>query len=129
MSPRSRECKCATAIYYFDSRDALVEEVMWWGLADLRRHVAKSSTRPPGDTGMDRIMGGQATCAAELEVSDYDGVDTQYRTDPHPPADTGPQGRKNTDESGHRLIGMRPVRAEIRSDINLFVLRMLLLGS
>lgn len=123
----------ATAIYYyFDSRDALVEEVMWWGLADLRRHVREVlDTATPGDTGMDRIMlAVEAHLRRELEVSDY--TTASIRNTAQIPTHLRIRATQEAEEYGriwHRLIEDAAREGEIRSDINLFVLRMLLLGS
>ncbi|WP_459980009.1 TetR/AcrR family transcriptional regulator, partial [Mycobacterium avium] len=34
------ELQAPAIYYYFSSRDELIEEVMWSGLADMREHVA-----------------------------------------------------------------------------------------
>lgn len=59
--------------YYFPSRDDLVEEVMWSGVARLAEHVqAELDALPPGVTAMDRIeVAVESQLRYELEISDY----------------------------------------------------------
>ena len=59
--------------YYFASRDDLVEEVMWWGLARLREHVTGVlAALPPGAGPLDRIDAAvEAHLRYSLEISDY----------------------------------------------------------
>ena len=59
--------------YYFPSREALVEEVMWTGIWLMREHVGRVLVELPPDTGpMERI---DAAVAAHLryalDISDY----------------------------------------------------------
>ena len=59
--------------YYFPSREALVEEVMWTGIWLMREHVGQVlATLPPGTGPMERI---DAAVAAHLryalDISDY----------------------------------------------------------
>lgn len=64
----------APAIYYhFGSRDALVEEVMWSGIASMREHVTAVLAELPADLSpMDRIdVAVEAHLRHELEISDY----------------------------------------------------------
>ena len=58
--------------YYFASRDDLVEEVMWSGLADLRGHVSLVlAALPPDADPLDRIDAAvEAHLRYSLEVSD-----------------------------------------------------------
>jgi TetR/AcrR family transcriptional regulator, cholesterol catabolism regulator len=59
--------------YYFASRDDLVEEVMWSGLAHLREHVSRVlAALPPGAGPLDRIDAAvEAHLRYSLEVSDH----------------------------------------------------------
>ncbi|GAB3032177.1 TetR/AcrR family transcriptional regulator [Mycobacterium bourgelatii] len=64
----------APAIYYhFPSRDDLIEEVMWAGIADMREHVTKVLDALPDGTGpLDRLLvAAEAHLRHELEISDY----------------------------------------------------------
>jgi TetR/AcrR family transcriptional regulator, cholesterol catabolism regulator len=59
--------------YYFPSREDLIEEVMWSGVARLAGHVkAELDALPPGITAMDRIeVAVESQLRYELEISDY----------------------------------------------------------
>lgn len=59
--------------YYFPSRDDLIEEVMWSGIADMREHVSAILAALPATTGpIERIMVAvEAHLRHELEISDY----------------------------------------------------------
>jgi len=59
--------------YYFASRDDLVQEVMWWGIARLREHVTGIlAALPPGAGPLDRIDAAvEAHLRYSLEISDY----------------------------------------------------------
>jgi AcrR family transcriptional regulator len=59
--------------YYFGSREELIEEVMYCGVAELRKHVQDALTDlPPETSPLDRIMAAvEAHLRHELEISDY----------------------------------------------------------
>lgn len=59
--------------YYFPSREDLIEEVMWAGIADMRQHlVAVLASADPNLSPMDRILLAVEThLRHELEISDY----------------------------------------------------------
>ncbi len=59
--------------YYFRSRDDLIEEVLYSGIADMRRHLQETlDSLPAGTSPMDRIMAAiEAHLRHELELSDY----------------------------------------------------------
>jgi AcrR family transcriptional regulator len=66
----------APAIYYYhyySSRDELIEEVMWAGIANMREHVvAALDTLPDGIPPLDRLLAAaEAHLRHELEISDY----------------------------------------------------------
>ncbi|MEC3919401.1 TetR/AcrR family transcriptional regulator [Nocardia sp. CDC160] len=64
----------APAIYYhFPSREDLIEEVMWAGVASMREHVEAVLAALPADTPpLDRIDAAvEAHLRHELEISDY----------------------------------------------------------
>lgn len=67
------EIQAPAIYYYFPSRDDLVEEVMWSGIAHLTDYVqAQLDELPPGGTAMDRIEAAvEAHLRYELEISDY----------------------------------------------------------
>jgi TetR/AcrR family transcriptional regulator, cholesterol catabolism regulator len=59
--------------YYFPSRDDLIEEVMWSGIAHMREHMAANLAALPPDAGpLDRIDAAvEAHLRYALEISDY----------------------------------------------------------
>jgi TetR/AcrR family transcriptional regulator, cholesterol catabolism regulator len=67
------EIQAPAIYYYFPSRDDLVEEVVWSGIARMTEHVqARLDELPPGIAAMDRIEAAvEAHLRFELEISDY----------------------------------------------------------
>lgn len=67
------EVQAPAIYYYFPSREALVEEVMWTGLARMREHVGQVLAALPAGSGpLERIDAAVAEhLRYELEVSDY----------------------------------------------------------
>ncbi|MGE0221379.1 TetR/AcrR family transcriptional regulator [Mycolicibacterium sp.] len=59
--------------YYYTSRDELIEEVMWSGIADMRDHVtAVLDDLPDGTSALDRLLTAtEAHLRHALEISDY----------------------------------------------------------
>src|ERR1700694_6313142 len=59
--------------YYFPSRDDLIEEVMFCGIADMRVHLQKVlDALPPETSPRDKILAAvEAHLRHELEISDY----------------------------------------------------------
>ncbi|MCX2929930.1 TetR/AcrR family transcriptional regulator [Mycobacterium sp. CVI_P3] len=67
------ELQAPAIYYYYASRDELIEEVMWAGIADMREHVLTAlSTLPDGTPPLDRLLAAaEAHLRHELEISDY----------------------------------------------------------
>jgi len=67
------EVQAPAIYYYFPSREALVEEVMWTGIARMREHVGQVLAALPAGSGpLERIDAAVAEhLRYELEVSDY----------------------------------------------------------
>jgi AcrR family transcriptional regulator len=67
------EVQAPAIYYYFPSREALVEEVMWMGIARVREHVGQVLAALPAGSGpLERIDAAVAEhLRYELEVSDY----------------------------------------------------------
>lgn len=59
--------------YYFDSRDDLIDEVLWAGVNTVHEHLEKTLSDLPSDTDpLDRLLRAvEAHLWCELEVSDY----------------------------------------------------------
>ena len=67
------EIQAPAIYYYFSSREELIEEVMWVGLADMREFLVKTLDEAPADAdGLERILLAVAAhLRHELELSDY----------------------------------------------------------
>jgi TetR/AcrR family transcriptional regulator, cholesterol catabolism regulator len=67
------EIQAPAIYYYFGSREELIEEVMYCGVAELRKHVQDAlNDLPPETSPLDRIMVAvEAHLRHELEISDY----------------------------------------------------------
>jgi AcrR family transcriptional regulator len=67
------EIQAPAIYYYFPSREDLIEEVMWSGVAHMTEYVQKQlDALPPETTVMDRIeVAVESHLRYQLEVSDY----------------------------------------------------------
>jgi len=67
------EIQAPAVYYYFASREDLIEEVMWSGIASMRQHVqAQLDALPAGATSMERIETAvESHLRYQLEISDY----------------------------------------------------------
>jgi len=66
------ELQAPAIYYYFPSREDLIDEVMWTGIAYMRQHVSGILAALPEDTDpMGRIDAVEAHLRYELEISDY----------------------------------------------------------
>ncbi|BBZ75159.1 TetR family transcriptional regulator [Mycolicibacterium anyangense] len=67
------ELQAPAIYYYFPSRDELIEEVMWSGIADMREHVAAALDElPDGTPALERLLVAvEAHLRHELEISHY----------------------------------------------------------
>jgi AcrR family transcriptional regulator len=67
------ELQAPAIYYYFASRDDLIEEVMYAGIADMRKHLQGAlEALPPEASPMDKILAAvEAHLRHELELSDY----------------------------------------------------------
>lgn len=67
------ELQAPAIYYYYKSRDELIEEVMWAGIADMREHVVSAlDALPDGTAPLERLLSAaEAHLRHELEISDY----------------------------------------------------------
>ena len=67
------ELQAPAIYYYFRSRDDLIEEVMYAGIAEMRKHLRDAlGALPPHTSPMDKILAAvEAHLRHELELSDY----------------------------------------------------------
>jgi TetR/AcrR family transcriptional regulator, cholesterol catabolism regulator len=67
------ELQAPAIYYYFASRDDLIEEVMYAGIADMRAHLQRVlDALPPEASPIDKVLAAvEAHLRHELELSDY----------------------------------------------------------
>ncbi|HEX3960549.1 MAG TPA: TetR/AcrR family transcriptional regulator [Trebonia sp.] len=118
--------------YYFDSREDLIEEVMWAGIADMREHVTKIvDALPPETSPIDRILVAvEAHLRHELEISDY--TTASIRNAGQVPDKI--RKRQLAEEARYGevwrgLIGSAVAEGTLRADLDPYIAQMLVLGS
>ena len=126
------ELQAPAIYYYYPSRDDLIEEVMWAGIADTRQHVADVLERCHRTARrMDRMLAGRrgASAAHTGNIRLRHGVDPQRRSGPaEDPQATDPGGRalrRDLAPAGQRHGPL----GELRDDLDLYVAQMLVLGA
>lgn len=118
--------------YYFPSREDLIEEVMWVGIADMRTQLnSMLEELPPETSPMDRILAAVEThLRHELEISDY--TTASIRNSGQLPekirvrqvAEEGKYG-----QVWRELIKDAAAEGQIRPDFDLYIAQMLVLGA
>jgi AcrR family transcriptional regulator len=118
--------------YYFDSREDLIEEVMWVGIADMREHLTSTlDALPPGTPPIDRILVAvEAHLRHELEISDY--ATASIRNAGQVPDKI--RKRQLAEEARYGeiwrdLIGSAAAEGALRADLDPYIAQMLVLGS
>lgn len=126
------ELQAPAIYYYFPSREDLIEEVMWAGIADMRQHLQSVLDEVDSElTPMDRIMVAvDAHLRHELEVSDY--TTASIRNSGQVPEHI--RKRQISEEAKYGEIWRKLIRdaaaeGEIRPDLDLRIARMLILGA
>jgi TetR/AcrR family transcriptional regulator, cholesterol catabolism regulator len=118
--------------YYYPSRDDLIEEVMWAGIADTRQHVAEVLDALPTDSSaMDRMLAAvEAHLRHTLEISDY--ATASIRNAGQVPLKIRKRQIQEEERYGEiwRRLGNDMARSgELRDDLDLYVAQMLVLGA
>ncbi|BDE15471.1 TetR family transcriptional regulator [Mycobacterium kiyosense] len=126
------ELQAPAIYYYFGSREELIEEVMYCGIADLRQHVQESlNNLPPETSPLDRIMTAvEAHLRHELEISDY--ATASIRNSGQIPQHLRARQLKEEASYGRvwrRLFDNAKADGQIRSDIDLRFAQLLVLGA
>lgn len=126
------EVQAPAIYYYFESRDALIEEVMWVGAHRVRMHVeGVLAALPPETSPMQKILEAVAAhLRYELHISDYTTasirnagqVPEQLRV--RPAAEEATYSRLWRD-----LFAQAQQAGELRPGLDINVSRLLLLGS
>lgn len=126
------ELQAPAIYYYFPSREDLIEEVMWVGIADMREHlVAALEAAGPDITSMDRIMVAvEAHLRHELEISDY--TTASIRNSGQVPESISERQRAENAKYGEiwrKLFTDAAAEGQIRSGLDVRVARMLVIGA
>lgn len=118
--------------YYFSSREDLIEEVMWSGIADMREHVtAILDALPDGTSPLDRLLATvEAHLRHALEISDYTTASIR-NAGQVPDAIRKRQIREEEryGEIWRGLINDLARSGGLRSDLDLYIAQMLVLGA
>lgn len=126
------ELQAPAIYYYFPSREDLIEEVMWAGIADMRDHFLEVLAAAPADaSAMDKIMlGVEAHLRHELEISDY--TTASIRNAGQLPENI--RKRQIAEEARYgevwkKLFKQAAAAGEIRDDLDLYIAQMLVFGA
>ncbi len=126
------ELQAPAIYYYYPSRDDLIEEVMWAGIADMREHViAVLDGIPVGVSALDRLLAAvEAHLRHELEISDYTTAAIRNAGQVPP----GIRKRQLLEEERYgevwrRLINDLARSGGLRADLDLYIAQMLVLGA
>lgn len=126
------ELQAPAIYYYFPSREELIEEVMWVGIADMRQHVlAVLDAVDPASSPMDRILVAvEAHLRHELEISDY--TTASIRNAGQLPESI--RARQVAEEAKYGKIWQKLFKdaadeGQIRDDLDVKMARMLVIGA
>ena len=126
------EIQAPAIYYYYGSRDELIEEVMWAGIADMREHVAGAlSELPDGTPPLERLLAAaEAHLRHALEISDY--TTASIRNAGQVPLSIRKrqileEGRYG--EVWRRLINDLAREGRLRPELDLYIAQMLVLGA
>src|ERR1700739_2218104 len=126
------EIQAPAIYYYYASRDELIEEVMWAGIADMREHVARAlSELPAGTPPLDRLFADGAThLPHSLEISDY--TTASIRNAGQVPLSIRKRQILEEERYGEvwrKLINDLARDGRLRPALNLYIAQMLALGA
>lgn len=126
------EIQAPAIYYYFSSREDLIEEVMYAGIADMARYLQEAlNALPPDTSAMDRIMAAvEAHLRHELELSDY--ATASIRNSGQVPDRLRGRQLKEEDRYGRiwrRLFDDAVADGEIRADLDPRIAHLLTLGA
>lgn len=118
--------------YYFPSREVLIEEVMWAGIADMNVHVANVlDALPAKASALDRLLAAvEAHLRHALEISDYTTASIRN-------AGQVPQAIRRRQileeerygEVWRKLINGLARSGALRAELDLYIAQMLVLGA
>lgn len=118
--------------YYFPSRDDLIEEVMWAGIADMREHLALVlDSLPVGTPALDRLLAAvEAHLRHALEISDY--TTASIRNAGQVPDSIRKRQIREEERYGEvwrGLVNELARAGDLRDDLDLYIAQMLVLGA
>ena len=118
--------------YYYASRDELIEEVMWAGIADMREHVVAALSELSDDTPpLERLLAAaEAHLRHALEISDY--TTASIRNAGQVPVSIRKRQILEEERYGEvwrRLINDLARQGRLRPDLDLYIAQMLVLGA
>jgi TetR/AcrR family transcriptional regulator, cholesterol catabolism regulator len=126
------EVQAPAIYYYFASRDDLIEEVMYAGIADMRKRLqGVLDALPPETSSMDKIMAAvEAHLRHELELSDY--ASASIRNAGQIPE--GLRARQLKEEAAYgriwrRLFDDASADGQLRSDLDARHAQLLVIGA
>lgn len=126
------EIQAPAIYYYYASRDELIEEVMWSGIADMRTHVAAVLKELPDCTPpLQRLLAAvEAHLRHALEISDY--TTASIRNAGQVPM--GIRKRQLLEEERYGEIWRKLVNdlaraGHLRPELDLYLAQMLVLGA
>src|ERR1700688_100390 len=126
------EIQAPAIYYYYASRDELIEEVMWVGIADMREHVAAAlSELPDGASPLERLLvAAGAHLRHALEISDY--TTASIRNAGQVPLSIRKRQILEEERYGEvwrRLINELAREGRLRPELDLYIAQMLVLGA
>lgn len=118
--------------YYFSSREALIEEVMWSGIADMRSHLISALDElPPETSPIDRILAAtEVHLRHELETSDY--ATAAIRNSGQIPDSIRERQVAENNKYGaiwRDLIRDAQAEGQLNPDLDLYIAQMLIFGA
>jgi AcrR family transcriptional regulator len=126
------EIQAPAIYYYYASKDELIEEVMWAGIADMREHVvAALSALPDGSPPLDRLLAAtEAHLRHALEISDY--TTASIRNAGQVPDSIRKRQIVEEERYGEvwrKLINDLAREGRLRPELDLYIAQMLILGA
>jgi len=126
------EVQAPAIYYYFDSREELVEEVMYSGIAQMREHLtAALENVPDGTSPMDRLMVAvEEHLRHELELSHY--ASASIRNAGQVPDSIRKRHLVESNAYGEiwsKILKDAAKAGELREDVDLHTAHMLVLGA
>jgi AcrR family transcriptional regulator len=126
------EIQAPAIYYYYASRDELIEEVMWAGIADMREHVVGALGELPDDTPpLERLLAAvEAHLRHALEISDY--TTASIRNAGQVPLSIRKRQILEEERYGEvwrKLVNDLAREGRLRPDLDLYIAQMLVLGA